>query len=153
MTQEEFTQAYVAGFGYTVRTLRSKAIPEAEEWAQAGWCRAWEKRDMWSGISTFATWVVVIAVNLYIREWRKQHSEVRIEYAESLPEDYIPDYITDICGNQLLDKLCEKHRLLLEQRYILGLSTAEAANEYSIPQSLVRLRTHRIIQKLRERYV
>jgi len=87
ITESEFSDLYIEKFVATQRYLMSFgcwSTELAEEYAQAGWARAWEKRAQWTGKASFTTWVYTIATNLWmmhVRKWApKPTCELKPEY-------------------------------------------------------------------------
>ena len=72
LSKEQFAEAYTNSLQFTFNYLKKLgAGSESEEWAQAAWARAWEKREQFRGDAEFSTWVMVIARNLYLGQFRK----------------------------------------------------------------------------------
>src|SRR5580658_6847030 len=68
MTQEVYGESYRRGFEVTIRFLRSRGAPSrdsAEEAAQAGWARGWERLNQLRDDNMVVSWVNTIALNVY----------------------------------------------------------------------------------------
>ena len=123
-------------------------------------CRALPRFEIREGIS-FEAWLYRIAVNCcrsrLRRKWYQLVPWQRLGFGERLaanPEDR-PDRVV-LRGEQrsqvlsAINKLGEKHRLVIILRYYADLSNEEIASVLKIPSGTVRSRLHTARQRLRE---
>lgn len=82
LTAEQFGIEYEKGIPKLVSLLCVRGIPEAEEIAQAAWCKAWEKRNQLRDSNFLRQWVSEIAMRIYLTQRR------RMKFTES---QLIPD--------------------------------------------------------------
>jgi RNA polymerase sigma-70 factor (ECF subfamily) len=123
-------------------------------------CRALPRFEIREGIS-FEAWLYRIAVNCcrsrMRRKWYQAVPWQRLGLGERIaasPEDR-PERVVlrDEQRSQILNainKLGEKHRLVIILRYYAGLSNEEIASVLNIPSGTVRSRLHTARQRLRE---
>jgi RNA polymerase sigma-70 factor (ECF subfamily) len=123
-------------------------------------CRALPRFEIREGIS-FEAWLYRIAVNCCRSRMRRKWYQVvpwqRLGFGERLaanPEDR-PERVV-LRGEQrsqvlnAIDKLGEKHRLVIILRYYADLSSDEIAQVLNIPSGTVRSRLHTARRRLRE---
>jgi RNA polymerase sigma-70 factor (ECF subfamily) len=123
-------------------------------------CRALPRFEIREGIS-FEAWLYRIAVNCCRSRMRRKWYQVvpwqRLGFGERLaanPEDR-PERVV-LRGEQrsqvlnAIDKLGEKHRLVIVLRYYADLSSDEIAQVLNIPSGTVRSRLHTARRRLRE---
>jgi len=123
-------------------------------------CRALPRFEIREGIS-FEAWLYRIAVNCcrsrMRRKWYQMVPWQRLGFGERLaanPEDR-PERVV-LRGEQrsqvlsAINKLGEKHRLVIILRYYADLSNEEIASVLKIPSGTVRSRLHTARQRLRE---
>ena len=128
----------------------------AEEVLQDVLMRIWENIESYdSKKSRLFTWMARIARNASIDKTRSR------EYKELYKTDKLDDSVgrrkelsqtlpTDGIGvASLLNKLDDKHRLLLELLYLQDYTQSEAAKELDIPLGTVKTRARRAILQLR----
>lgn len=128
----------------------------AEEVLQDVLLRIWNNIDSYdANKSRLFTWMARIARNAAIDKTRSK------EYKQSFKTDTIDDSVskreelskrtsTDGIGvAELLHKLDNKHRLLLELLYLQDYTQSEAAKELDIPLGTVKTRARRAILQLR----
>jgi len=123
-------------------------------------CRALPRFEVREGIS-FEAWLYRIAVNCCRSRMRRKWYQVmpwqRLGFGERIsagPEDR-PEWVVlrDEQRSQVLNvinRLGEKHRLVIILRYYADLSNEEIARVLNIPSGTVRSRLHTARQRLRE---
>jgi len=74
MTRTEYATAYRKGYTSTVRFLLYTGVPsdQADEIAQAGWTRGWDRRDQLDDPSRIVSWINRISLNLFRNRLRRQ---------------------------------------------------------------------------------
>jgi len=136
---------------------------DAEDMTQEAFiraCRALPRFEIREGIS-FEAWLYRIAVNCCRSRMRRKWYQVvpwqRLGFGERLAAnaEERPErvFLRDERRSQVLsaiDKLGEKHRLVVILRYYADLSNEEIAAVLSIPSGTVRSRLHTARQRLRE---
>lgn len=148
LTRSEFETAYKEGFPQTARLLVSKGAPiaVAEECAQAGWSRGWERRRQLRKSSAVLPWVNSIAVNIFKQSLKARRVQVQLD--ANLP--YRRDRQLAAIDVEFLLNCCrECDRCLLEKYYLEERSTHEIARELNITKTAVRVRLLRTRNFLR----
>jgi len=140
MTSEEFAFAYRKGYPYTVRFLGVKGLPpeHAEEAAQAGWARGWERIDQLRNPDRLLQWVATIALNVYRRMLRSSKRDVTLLDIAVAP--VINHAAIDV---EYLLSYAGKHRDLIESYHIDGMGVDQLAAKYSCSRTAVRIRLSR----------
>lgn len=74
MTRSDFAAAYEGGYRSTVRFLLSRGVPAraADDVAQAGWTRGWERRHQLKEAGKVVSWINRISLNLFRNRLRRQ---------------------------------------------------------------------------------
>ncbi|MBN1135743.1 MAG: sigma-70 family RNA polymerase sigma factor [Anaerolineae bacterium] len=152
-------QNYVYRLCYLV--LRNEQ--DAEDMTQETFiraCRALPRFEIREGIS-FEAWLYRIAVNCCRSRMRRKWYQIvpwqRMGFGEwiAASSEERPERVV-LRGEQrsqvlnAINKLGEKHRLVIILRYYAGLSNEEIANVLNIPSGTVRSRLHTARQRLRE---
>ncbi|GAB3991964.1 hypothetical protein GCM10028807_23730 [Spirosoma daeguense] len=105
------------------------------------------------GNASLATFLYGIAYRLWRK--RKQRAENRLKWEQDFVtttyevEDSVRQYENQLTANQLLTRIGEPCRSLLEAYYLDGLSLDEIASQYQLPEPTIRQRKFRCLQKLR----
>ncbi|MCW8924926.1 MAG: sigma-70 family RNA polymerase sigma factor [Xanthomonadales bacterium] len=103
----------------------------------------------------FRPWLFAIVRHKAIDTLRKQRTRQTVtdQYQETQEvleqSDHANQAEAEMTRSRLLDALPEPHREVLVLTKIVGLSVAETAEKLGISQSLVKVRVHRAIRKLR----
>ncbi len=144
MNAEQFSLEFIAGYRYTENLYRRKGITEPEDWSSAAWCRAWEKRDQWSGLSSFRTWVSGIGINLYRMALRSKVELLPLNDYVFGDKRYSADRLEDRieAESRVLMIPADARRLFLE-RYSDGFSAKEVAKRHCVTEMTVKMRTVR----------
>jgi len=146
MRNEEYAQAFQAGFGATRRFLISRGAQreEAEEIAQAAWVRGWEYREQLREPGLVGFWVNSIARNLF-------RARFRAPLEVWMGEHWDPSYSMSLDWievRQMLDRCSRRDRTLFEQ-ILEGYSAEEISKACGISSTGVRVRLLRARQTLR----
>lgn len=149
MTQETFSELYIVGKIKTYGFLRRKGLIQevAEEHAQAAWVKAWEKREQFSGISTFQSWVNTIA-------WHIVLDSRRCKSAEQFPElfDIVAPRLPineHIDAHKLLGLCTTYEQKLFSVRYFDDLTFDETAIVLAINPSTLRNKIYKAMKRIR----
>jgi RNA polymerase sigma-70 factor (ECF subfamily) len=134
-----------------MRVLRD---PEAaDDAAQEAMTRAWRQRGSCHSPSTPGPWVAQIARNEALRLWQREQrvlahtGEVEEEADDSEPlEDRIIRYVSVM---QALETLTDDERTLVNLRYESDLANPAIAKVLGVPEGTVKVRLHRIRNRLR----
>ena len=114
-------------------------------------CALWQSRWRFRGESSIATWVYRVSVNTVVN-YHKKHSK---EISTAPLSDHLSDTLPNTDDQELVDHLYELITQLpaKEQKlvylYLEGLSPLEIAQTIGISYNNVRVKLHRIKQKLR----
>jgi DNA-directed RNA polymerase specialized sigma24 family protein len=142
MTAEEYGTAYEKGFQFTKRFVYRKGVAwqDAEDAAQAGWARGWERRSQFRDASRIQTWVNQISVNLYLMtELRAKRRLVSLSADLALAAQSAP-IIDHIAAAELLRKCPVSSRRILVDFHITGFSTEEIARRERVTPLATRIR-------------
>jgi RNA polymerase sigma-70 factor (ECF subfamily) len=134
-----------------MRVLRD---PEAaDEAVQEAMTRAWRQRAKCHSPSTPGPWVAQIARNEALRVWQREQrvlahtGEVEEEADDREPlEDRIVRYVSVM---QALETLTDDERRLVNLRYESDLANPVIAEVLGVPEGTVKVRLHRIRNRLR----
>jgi DNA-directed RNA polymerase specialized sigma24 family protein len=138
MTTDAFARAYQTGYDSTVRFLLSRGAPldGAQEAAQAGWSRGWERLSQLRDERMVTTWVNSIALNVYRGILR---GEIRLRAFKEPKEGVFEFDHTSIDLARIL-KFCRPgERTLLEQQ-MEGATTREMARRQGLTEAAIRIR-------------
>jgi len=143
LSAEEFDISYQQRFASTVRYLSFRGLHSdaANEWAQAAWSRAWERRHQLRTDADLPKWVNSIAINMYRNALQSTRNTVQLWDAEIRVSEF--GFDKGILANELLNLTAAVDRKLLHQRFYMGHSDAEIARDYGISELAVRLRFYR----------
>src|SRR5579871_3056943 len=149
MTQEGYAHAYRQGFIKTVRVLRAQgaSLDNAEDVAQAAWCRGWQKLDQLREDGTIAAWVNTIAVNYYRRGCRY---ETRYQPLSEIYGDIGID-VAPLDAAKVL-KFCRPADRMLFEYQLHGSTTREIANTLGVSTTAIRIRLSRARRAVRETF-
>lgn len=160
-SQEEQVIAYLydhygsALFGITMRIVRSKEL--AEQVLQDTFMKIWRygaQYDQSKG--RLFTWMVNIARNTAIDATRTAHfkhysktEDITTLYQAESPEQIQADHIG---LKQIVDKLDDKYRVLIEKVYFEGYTQQEIEEEMGIPIGTIKTRLRTAINLLRTQF-
>ncbi len=153
----EYLYDHYAGALYStvLRIVRSEDI--AEEVLQDVFLRIWDKFDLYdSGKGRLFTWMLNIARNQAIDRTRSR------EMSQSKKTDDLANLVgkidregssettVDAIGlADVLKRLPDEQRFVIEQLYLNGYTQSEVAEEFGIPLGTVKTRTRMGMQELR----
>lgn len=140
VTSEAFAAAYKKGFILTVRFLISRGLDfdTAQEMAQATWVKAWEKIDQLQEEEMIQTWVISIAINVHLTQFRSERRhplEEIIQHPWFCPNFEIKTEVEEL--------VTPSERAILRARYIEEHSIKEVALATGTTISAIKSRTLR----------
>ncbi|MGN6558217.1 MAG: RNA polymerase sigma factor [Solirubrobacterales bacterium] len=127
---------------------------EAEDIAQDALLRAWRRRSTLRDSERRNQWLAAIVRNEAFRE----HARVRpdptatIELREGAEDERVLRAAELADLHEALEHLSERERRLLEMRYQEDLTQGAIAHRLGIPEGTVKVRLHRVREKLRMLY-
>jgi RNA polymerase sigma-70 factor (ECF subfamily) len=136
----------------TSRILRRRE--DAEEAAQEALLRAWRLRHHCRGPDTRAAWVVKIARNEAFRlqagrRRRVENATIGLPWQDSRgPRSFEEEALGRLAWQDALGQLEAGERALLTLRYAGDMSQSTLAELLDMPESTVRVRLHRIRNRL-----
>lgn len=140
-----FEAEYPEGLGYVARLLvRFSGVDRhtAMEISQDSWGRAWEQRSQFRGVCRLRVWVGSIAINQF-RGRLRRFSKVQ-SHAPDLGIDHHDRRIHDsVLASQVMSSVRRDAALVLEQAYMLGISTKVMAGLYGISEGGMRVKIMR----------
>lgn len=155
-------------FGYFAPRLRSYALRQsgneaiAMELVQDTMSNVWQKAHLFNpDKGSPSTWIFTIARNIRFDLLRKQQNRkedicsddlwpILIEQTADADEADLEDQITLEQVGELLERLPEKQKVVIEAIYINGKSQQEVADELEIPLGTVKSRTRLALQRLKD---
>ena len=96
-------------------------------------------------------WLYNTLKNLFIDEQRSRRRQAALLERIAGETDFAVLPWADVASADLFDRLPERDRELLRQRYLLGMTSREIGCELGIPAATVRSRLHLAIKRLRAR--
>jgi RNA polymerase sigma factor (sigma-70 family) len=146
MTRNEFANAYRRGFTSTVRFLLSTGVPadRADEIAQAGWTRGWERREQLNEPSKIVSWINTISLNLFRKRLRRQHETEELPEIASRPRDGA----SAIDVRKGLEQCTPQDRELLRSYYVEGFTSKELGGRKKCSAEAIRVRVLRAKRRL-----
>lgn len=146
MTRSDYANAYRTGFSSTVRFLLSTGVPadRADEIAQAGWARGWERREQLDEPGRVVSWVNTISLNLFRKLLRRQRETEELPDIWSRPRVSV----TDIDVRKGLERCTPEDRDLLESYYVQGFTSKELGRKKHCSAEAVRVRVLRAKRRL-----
>ncbi len=142
-------------FNRCVAYVKDKAL--AHEFVQDIFIKVFEKLPGFRNQSSFSTWLYTITVNHCIDYSRRKSKHHIIEYmtSETLP-DVVDDLIPDEEENEpmydrfikVLSKLPEKHRHMIDLRYLQNKQMKVICEELGMNESAVKMRIKRAREAL-----
>ena len=129
-------------YGYLINTLRDRDL--AGDILQNTWLKAIEALPNFKGgDKEFSSWLFTIARNECRQYWRKGGREISFDPEVHDVEDVDSGIEDKIMVDQVLSRLSESDRELMQLRYISGLPLDNIAKILKINPVAVRVRMHR----------
>jgi len=142
---------------------------EAHDAAQDAFLQAWRNRDKFNPSLSFKSWLYTIARNraISMMRQRKHRAGQRSNWTETSEEDAPPDPMSLVRDPgrdprehltasedaewllRALDRLDEKHRMVLQMKYFGGLKSREIADQLGLEVGTVWSRVHHGLRKLK----
>ncbi|MDB5272045.1 MAG: polymerase, sigma-24 subunit, subfamily [Chitinophagaceae bacterium] len=143
---------------YGVIHLIVKKEEYSEEILQDTFLKIWKKIDDYDASKgRFFTWMLNIARNMAIDKLRSKEFKAGNKtddissYVDIGDTGYADKHNMDHIGvKDVLNKLPEEHRFLIQKMYFEGYSQSEIAEEFDIPLGTVKTRVRTAMSKLRE---
>ena len=150
-----FGQHNVRVFRFLVRRLRNEAL--AEEVTNEVFLDVWRQAGRYEGRSALSTWMLAIAHNKAVSLLRKRSEEtLDEEAAERLPdsgddpEQHAQKRSKAAAMRQMLEKLSDEHREVIDLVYYHEKSVREVAEIAGVPEATVKTRMHYARKQLGE---
>jgi RNA polymerase sigma-70 factor (ECF subfamily) len=133
---------------------------EAEDVVQDTMIRVWNKREEWSQFDSIEAYCMAVARNLAIDRSQKkeaQHLQITPEMEEtgeegSSPYEQLADNERLGIIHELINKLPEKQRLIMQMRDIEGSGYKEIAQVLDLTEEQVKVNLFRARQKIKKLY-
>lgn len=144
MAAEEFDELFRAHYGDVVAMAYALTgdLAEAQDLAQEGFCRAWQRWSRLAGYDDPLAWVRRVVANLATSRWRRlavAARHLRRERAEPAPP-LGPDHVALVAA---LRNLPERQRRAVVLHHLLDLPVAEVARELGVADGTVKSWLHR----------
>lgn len=110
----------------------------------------WEKLDTLKKPEVFKTWMTRVLINCCCGVLRDRRREIPSEALEDRGEE--PDLDTSLTVNQVLERLSEDDRLVLQLFYFEDMAVKDIARVLNQTQEAVRMRLSRGRKRFREQY-
>jgi RNA polymerase sigma-70 factor, ECF subfamily len=159
-SEEAFSEIYdmysPALYGVIHRMVNDEEL--AQDVLQESFVTIWKKANMYSpGKGTFFTWMLNVSRNKAIDYLRKINREgtgksnfqqdlVMGQISASIPIDQIG-------LNELVNKLSDDHKLIIDYLYFRGYTQQEASDELGIPMGTIKSRLRAALNVLRGSFV
>jgi RNA polymerase sigma-70 factor (ECF subfamily) len=141
-----------AMLAYAIRLTGDRTA--AEDVVQETLVRAWQHPDsLVNGRGSIRGWLLTVVRNLVTDKARARASRPR-EVAEppvdvAVAGDHADGVVNSLVVGAALGKLSAEHRDVLEQIYLLGATSTEAAKALGIPLGTVKSRSYHALRALR----
>lgn len=128
---------------------------DAEEAVQEALTRAWRRRDSCASPDAPLGWMLQITRNEAFRVMERRARRTALEVvaeveAEPTGDEPIEALISSVATTQALAGLRPDERLLINLRYRHDLSQAEVARTMDLPEGTVKVRLHRLRNRLKD---
>lgn len=142
-------------YGVIFRIIRKEEI--AEEILQDVFIKIWDRFDHYdSAKGRLFTWLVNVARNQAIDKTRskeiskaKKTADIENVVHRIDDKDYVEQAIDGIGVAEILKRLSEDQRFVVEHLYLKGYTQSELADEFNIPLGTVKTRLRMAMQQLR----
>lgn len=139
-----------------LRVIKDEDI--AQEVLQDAFLKIWEKIDSYdSSKGKLFTWMLNVTRNLAIDRTRsKEMSKARktddlaISVNRVDRQEYLEIQIESIGLKEILNRLSDEQRFVIEHLYLKGFTQSELAEEFNIPLGTVKTRTRLALNELRK---
>ncbi|HCW08087.1 MAG TPA: hypothetical protein DGG95_12065 [Cytophagales bacterium] len=143
-------------YGVVLRVIKDEDI--AQEVLQDAFLKIWEKIDSYdSSKGKLFTWMLNVTRNLAIDRTRsKEMSKARktddlaISVNRVDRQEYLEIQIESIGLKEILNRLSDEQRFVIEHLYLKGFTQSELAEEFNIPLGTVKTRTRLALNELRK---
>lgn len=128
---------------------------EAEDLCHDAFVRAFAGLKNFRGQASFKNWLFQIAKNLLADYWRKYYRLKTISLEDWLDlekEEIMTDQTKEAKAQEILSKLEEPYRQVLEYRFLRNYSLKETAEALGISENNVKIRQYRAIKQA-QKYV
>jgi RNA polymerase sigma-70 factor (ECF subfamily) len=134
---------------------------EAEDVVQDTMIRVWNKREEWSQFDSIEAYCIAVARNLAIDRSQKkeaQHVQITPEMEKAgrddggTPHEQFADNERIRIIHELINRLPERQRLIMQMRDIEGDSYKEIAKALDITEEQVKVNLFRARQKIKQQY-
>lgn len=141
MTRSDFAAAYNHGFPSTVRFLLSTGVPAdtADDVAQAGWARGWERRDQLRQSGKVVSWINRISLNIFRNRLRRQ--KITEELKDTPSRNRANEAMVDV--HRGLAACAPEDRQLLKSYYVEGYTSRELGRREDCSAGAIRVRVLR----------
>lgn len=126
------------------RFLVKRAPERAEDLFQECFARVLERRDQWGG-APFVPWLLVLARNLFVDDFRREKVRRSDELVEHAAE---PNFAAEV--DEWLEGIAPAEATLLREHYLAGLSYHELSQRYGTSEATLRQRLSRTLRALRK---
>lgn len=142
-------------YGVVLRVVRDEGV--ADEVLQDAFLKIWNKIDSYdSAKGKLFTWMLNVTRNLAVdrtrsREIRKDRKTDDIDLLVNRidRQDQTELQVDAIGLKELLNKLPEEQRFVIEHLYLKGFTQSELAEEFNLPLGTVKTRTRLALKELR----
>lgn len=144
MAAEDFDELYQAQYGNVVAMAYALTgdLAEAQDLAQEGFCRAWQRWRRIAGYEDPLAWVRRVVANLATTRWRRltvARRYLRRERPEHLP-DLSPDHVALVAA---LRTLPANQRRAVVMHHLADLPVTEVARDLGVADGTVKSWLHR----------
>lgn len=146
MTEQQFALAFEKGFNRTIQFLMSEGVPAeyAEEAAQAGWVKGWERRHQLRDSEKIGSWVNRISLNVFRHSLRR-----RFPASELVDPILLPGTNAATLDIQRGLGACNPtDQQLLRAYYLGGYTSVEMSRAWDCTPEAIRVRVFRAKRRL-----
>ena len=149
---QELVRRYLNQLQGFLRYLHAPS-DKVEDLCQETFLKAFRSLQSFDGQRPFLNWLLSIARNSLYDEWERHRRNSRLEQNQPIDSLTTPgveeQVIVRQTAQELLEALNDSDRLLLELRIYRDLAFAEIAELTGETEGALRVRFHRLIQRLR----
>lgn len=145
-------ERYVAEYGKSLTRLCLKLCrnrAEAEDLYQETWCRVLAKLKLYHESQPFEPWLFTLCLNLYRNRYTSKKRQPLAEFGTQEEQDRAMDSASVDAPvfnaehdhiRQIIDRMDDKHRMVIVLYYFREYSVAEMAAMLRVPQGTVKSR-------------